>query len=62
MQMKMISKCPPAKAGEIPWELWVPPGLREPEMALQLQQFGPLLYFKNSGKVVSAERSFLCAI
>lgn len=62
MQMKIISKCPLAKAREIPWELWISPGLAEPEMTLQLQQFGPLLYFKNSGKVISAERSFLCAI
>lgn len=64
MQMKRNSKLPPPQAMEIPGEFWVHPGAGgvAPEMALSLEQFSPVSYFKNSGNVISAERSFLCAI
>lgn len=42
--------------------LGTPGGLGEPEMALSLPQFSSVLHFKNSGKVIPAERRFLCAI
>lgn len=64
MQMKISSKLPPPQAMEIPGGFWVHPGagVGTPEMALSLEQFSPVSYFKNSGNVISAERSFLCAI
>lgn len=64
MQMKRNSKLPPPQAMEIPGGFWVHPGAGgvAPEMALSLEQFSPVSYFKNSGNVISAERSFLCAI